>query len=204
MPVQRSRHPQCLTCQGGTPTHLPMPTALPTPCQKCPTPERGKHLRLQRDLILGLGRGQEAEEPEHHPWNSPGPHPPHAYHQQGDRPAGCGGSPTFLLPLGGSHVAPAMLPGWETCFCGAEPRSGLSCLCPRNVPSAARYCKGLRHRAGGQKPTGNPRCRAPVGVVCLCAPSSGAGRELCAGSCGGYVIPRQPLNPLAKQQQQQI
>lgn len=38
-----------------------------------------------------------------------------------------------------------------------------------------------------------------------CAPSNGcARRQLCAPSCSGYVIPRQPLNPLAKQQQPQI
>lgn len=65
--------------------------------------------------------------------------------------------------------------------------------------------RGLRCRVGGQKPAGDPLRWAPTGAVRLCAPRSGrAGRELRAGSRSGYVIPCQPLNPLAKQQQPQI
>lgn len=141
---------------------------MPAPRQKCPTAERGKHLRLQRDLRLGPGRGQEAEEPERHPRDSPGPHPPHANHQQGDRPVGCGGSLLFLLPLGGSHTAPAMLPGWVPCRCGAEPRGDPGRLLPGNVGPVAGCRQGSPVQGGrpktrrGPSSVGTHRCGASL------------------------------------------
>lgn len=126
-----------------TPILLPMPPALPTPHQNHCITERRKHLRLQRDLRLGPGRGQETEEPECHPQNGPGPHPPCANHQQEDQTAGCGGSLSFLLPRGGSHAAPAMLPHWVSSHCGAKPRGDPGCLRPGNATPATGCCHGV-------------------------------------------------------------
>lgn len=187
-------------CQrlGSSPTRSPMPMALPTPRQG------EEHLRLQRDLRLGPGRGQEAEEAEHHPQDGPGPHPPCAKHQQGEQPAGLGASLPSLLPWGGCHTAPAMMLGCLPCRCGAEPRGNPVRCRPRSVAAAAR------RRQGSLKEDEQPKTQQGLW--------SAGTQGCCVSPCpeersGWQGAPRRELqqlrnplpalNPLAKQQQQQ-
>lgn len=210
------------TLQRHAPLEEPAPTgpatageALPPACpcpQHCPLHARNASRRREGNTYvssgifvwaLAEGRRQKSQSIIHGMAQGPILHTPTISKGTGRRDVGV--PHPSRCPGGGSMQPPPCC--WAGCPAAAGPSPGVTpaASAPGTSLLLLSAVRGLWRRAGGQKPAEDPCWQAPVGAVCLRTLSSGrARREFCTGSRSSYVIPRQPLNPLAEQQQPQI
>jgi len=189
------------------------PAALRLACP-CPRhrPRRARNVPRQREgntyvssgifvWALAEGRRQKSQSIIHGTAQGPILHAPTI--SKGTDQRGAGAPRPSCCPGGGPVWPPPCC--WAECPAAVGPSPGVTpaASAPGTSLLLPGAVKGVRSQAGGWKSAGDPCRWAPAGAVRLCAPrSSRAGRELRTGSRSGYVIPRQPLNPLAEQQPQ--